>query len=735
MAVRLIVDAVVNGQRRIDALRASLTGVRRQSNGVGRALTAAFSIVAVTRFANAITESSDAIIGIQNQLRAAGVSTEGIAAAQEDVVRLSEQSRSSLEATGGLYARVLRSTRELGISQREGLDITRAFQQSLALSGASAQEAAAASLQFGQALASGRLQGDELRSILENNSFFAQMLAAELGVGVGRLREMGAEGLLTSETLANVALNIGPEIQAQFEQLQPTFAQAAVLLRNRLTLAFTELGMTIQSLTGNIADFARGIGDTLANAIRRVNLLIQALRDNADGLQTILIATAATITTILLPAVVRLAAAIALRLASAILLVLSPIGLLVIAVSSIATIGIVAFDQLSEATSAVGVSIGVTVQRILNFFDSLPDRAIVAAAGFAESFVAGLDDVGEAIINALLIPINGVIERANDLGAGLSLLSVDIPELTLDIDTSEAEAALEEFDSVSEMLAAQQMAANQMVSDSFGAVGDRIEMAYQEGIDTLAALQAAFTTPLEPQIESPDMTAMNVVPPEDMEAAQSEFQMLLQGVFSFDGDELSELSEDFRSNLENGFSRALNSGDFSSLGDVFLNSFTMSVNDQLAMGLSDLFGGLFENITMMGEGMTTGILDLFGNLFSGIADMLSGLFGGGGGGGGLGGLFSAGLGLFGFQEGGIVPGPQGPGPDNTIAAVRSGELILNRAQQDNLAQQLQQQPMTINQTVQVTGNVDEATRRAVREMGNEITNSVQQRFNERGLLR
>ena len=67
---------------------------------------------------------------------------------------------------------------------------------------------------------------------------------------------------------------------------------------------------------------------------------------------------------------------------------------------------------------------------------------VIAAAGFAEGFVNGLDDVGETIINALLIPINAVIERANALGAGLSLLSVDLPDIGLDIDTSEAEANL-----------------------------------------------------------------------------------------------------------------------------------------------------------------------------------------------------------------------------------------------------------------------------------------------------
>ena len=252
MAVRLLVNAVVTGQRQVDTLQNSVGRLSRQARFLQTALIGAFAAQGAAGLVRSVTEATDTVTQLQNQLTAAGVAAEGIAAAQADVVRLADMTRSSIEATGGLYARVLRSTRELGISQQQGLTISRAFQETLALSGASTQEAASASLQFGQALASGRLQGDELRSILENNSFFAQAFARELGVGVGQLRRMGAEGELTSELLADVALRIAPMVNEQFAALQPTFAQAGQVLRNELLLATNELGQTLRSVLGDV---------------------------------------------------------------------------------------------------------------------------------------------------------------------------------------------------------------------------------------------------------------------------------------------------------------------------------------------------------------------------------------------------------------------------------------------------------------------------------------------------
>ena len=270
MAVRVPITADVIGQAAVDRLNLSLQGIGTQAARVGRLATIAsrgiaalFAAQAVIRFTQAATRASDTITSISNQLRAAGVASNDLVTAQSQVLALANQTRSSYEATGGLFARVLRSSRQLGISQEQALNITRSFQQSLALSGASTQEAAAASLQFGQALASGRLQGDELRSILENNSFFAQALAMNLGVGVGQLRELGSQGVLTSEVLAQIAQEIAPMINDRFGELTPTFAQAWTVFTNGLNQAIGRFGRLITQGTG-LSSFVQRIGNQLS---------------------------------------------------------------------------------------------------------------------------------------------------------------------------------------------------------------------------------------------------------------------------------------------------------------------------------------------------------------------------------------------------------------------------------------------------------------------------------------
>ena len=84
--------------------------------------------------------------------------------------------------------------------------------------------------QLGQALASGKLQGDELRSLLENMPVLAQALARELGVGIGQLREMGAAGQLTADRVFPALLAASEKINGEFDKMPPTMSRAAGIL-------------------------------------------------------------------------------------------------------------------------------------------------------------------------------------------------------------------------------------------------------------------------------------------------------------------------------------------------------------------------------------------------------------------------------------------------------------------------------------------------------------------------
>ena len=154
-----------------------------------------------------------------------------------------------------LYA-ALRGT-GIGLQQLEVLFV--GISNAARLSGAGTAEASAALLQLKQGLASGRLQGDELRSVLEQLPAFAQAIAKELNVDVGALRQLGSDGKITSEIVFNAAKKLAAAAapgRTQVEQLGIAFTN----LKETAAASFgPALVGVIQQVAAGIAAFSRFI--------------------------------------------------------------------------------------------------------------------------------------------------------------------------------------------------------------------------------------------------------------------------------------------------------------------------------------------------------------------------------------------------------------------------------------------------------------------------------------------
>jgi len=133
----------------------------------------------------------------------------------------------------------------LGLSQDQVAQITETFAKATQLSGASTAEAAAGMLQFSQAMASGRLNGDEFRSLMENSPVFMGKLREAVSKATGNskvnLKELASEGKLTSELLAAAALQMSKDIDTQYGKMGPTIGQSLTQLKNSFISLFGEL--------------------------------------------------------------------------------------------------------------------------------------------------------------------------------------------------------------------------------------------------------------------------------------------------------------------------------------------------------------------------------------------------------------------------------------------------------------------------------------------------------------
>lgn len=155
--------------------------------------------------------------------------------AQAQLFEMSQRLQAPYNEAVSSFSRMLPAVQQLGGGISETTRLTEILMTTAKLSGASAAEAGASALQFAQALGSGVLQGDELRSILENNNTLARTLAGGLGVTVGELRKLGEQGKLTADLVANTLLGQYDDIKSKAAQLPSTVGGAWTQVTNAFT--------------------------------------------------------------------------------------------------------------------------------------------------------------------------------------------------------------------------------------------------------------------------------------------------------------------------------------------------------------------------------------------------------------------------------------------------------------------------------------------------------------------
>ena len=230
------------------------------------ALAAIAGVVSV----GAIVRLSDEVTNLRNKLVTVSPTLDDVNSQFKAIAAIAIASRAPLEAVGDLYTRIARAGGELGISQRQAAQITETLSKAMSMTGLGAKEAAGPLLQIGQALQSGRFQGDELRSVLEGMPIVSKALAEELGVTVGELRKLGSEGKITGDVFVRAMERAKEGIDAAFLRTTPTISQAFTNLRTAAAMAFDEFEKN------------SGTGRSTAALIELLGFQIYKLSQNID---------------------------------------------------------------------------------------------------------------------------------------------------------------------------------------------------------------------------------------------------------------------------------------------------------------------------------------------------------------------------------------------------------------------------------------------------------------------
>ena len=303
--IRIDPSGAIVGSKQINrALETTGQKIKGVDSGF-RQLTAGLRVFAGALALNEVRQFADTSILLGNRLRLVTDSVAELNAVQSELFELSQQTRTSFEGSVELFARVARSTAQLGISQRDVINTTRAVNQAVQISGATAQEASNAIIQFSQGLASGALRGEELRSVLEQVPRLAIALADGLNlsaeamekiegaapeervtVTIGLLRELGAEGELTTARIIDALKRVGPELQEEFDQLNVTSDQALVKLRNSFLIFVGDLDKELEFSGGIVGaiDLLRDFVDEGRRRIPEFSDAVEILATEFDSL-------------------------------------------------------------------------------------------------------------------------------------------------------------------------------------------------------------------------------------------------------------------------------------------------------------------------------------------------------------------------------------------------------------------------------------------------------------------
>lgn len=258
-----IESSVNRTERSIASMERTLSSLGSIAKGV----IAALSIQQVANYADAWTELNNKV---SNSIRTGETQTE----VMQRIFDISQATQSSLNGTATLYARLERGTRIYNTSAADLVRLTTIINQGFAVSGATAQEAENAIIQLSQGLAAGALRGEEYNSVAEQGSRLTNALADSLGVSIGQLRAMAAEGKLTTDVVVKGLLSQGEAIGSEFAKTTVSISKGLQVAGNNVTKFFGE--------NATVKSFAAGFRDSVIS-----------LSENLESLGTALIGAAA----------------------------------------------------------------------------------------------------------------------------------------------------------------------------------------------------------------------------------------------------------------------------------------------------------------------------------------------------------------------------------------------------------------------------------------------------------
>ena len=238
---------------------------------------------AQNRFNDRVQEGSDRAGGLLQQIKNIAVAVGGLAATKKilglsdtlastkarlnlivddggSVNELEKKIMASAQRSRASYLSAAQAVSQMGLmaadafsSNDELIAFTETLNKQFVIAGANAAGAEAATLQLTQAMASGVLRGEELNSVFEQAPNVIQSIADYLGVSIGEIRGMAAEGQITADIVKNAMFAAADDVNAKFSSMPMTWGQVFTMASNVALQVLQPLLNGINWLANNIS--------------------------------------------------------------------------------------------------------------------------------------------------------------------------------------------------------------------------------------------------------------------------------------------------------------------------------------------------------------------------------------------------------------------------------------------------------------------------------------------------
>lgn len=203
---------------------------------------------------------------------------------QLDIFAAAQRSR-------GVYKEMASTTAKLGLlapdafkNNDELIYFVETLQKAFKVSGASTQESTNAMYQLTQAMASGRLQGDEFRSIIENAPMLANAIAEYTGVGMKGLKDLSSKGAISADIIKNSLYMAADDINAKFNTMPKTFSDIWNQISGTANMTFAPLFEKVNLMLNDsfnngalsgVAEFLSGVSTNIGIIINKISYFAQ----------------------------------------------------------------------------------------------------------------------------------------------------------------------------------------------------------------------------------------------------------------------------------------------------------------------------------------------------------------------------------------------------------------------------------------------------------------------------